>query len=148
VIDHATQALLQDIVGRESRSVLMYVGDAFPWTTAGGEQTLQTLRRLIAEEGRAIAALGRYLVRRHLPPPHPGNYPSSFTTINFLSLDYLLPRLVEHERRSLAELERDLPRVTDAEARAEVEKLAAVKGLHLRELEQLAAAQQPQPAGA
>jgi hypothetical protein len=147
VIDHATQALLQEIVRRESRSVLMYVGDAYPWTTSRGEERLGVLRRLIAEEGRAIAALGQYLVRRHLPPPYTASYPSSFTTINFLSLDYVLPRLAEFERQSLADLERDLPRVNDAGARAEVEKLAAVKRLHLGELDQLAA-QQPQPAGA
>ena len=98
-------------IDEQGREVLEYVegepvGDAFPWTTSRGEQTLQTLRRLITEEGRAIAALGQYLVRCHLSPPYLGNYPSSFTTINFLSLDYILPRLVEHERQSLAELER------------------------------------------
>jgi hypothetical protein len=148
VIDTTTQALLQEIVRRESRSVLIYVGAAFPWTTSRGEETLVRLRRLIADEGRAIAALGQYLVRRHLPPPYTASYPSSFTTINFLALDYVLPRLVEDERRSLTDLERDLPRITDAEARAEVDKLAAVKRRHLAELQALAAAQQPQPAGA
>jgi hypothetical protein len=148
VIDTTTQALLQEIVRRESRSVLMYVGDAFPWTTSRGEETLERLRRLVTAERGAIAALGQYLVRRHLPPPYTASYPSNFTTINFLALDYLLPRLVEHERRSLADLERDLPRIADAEARAEVDKLAAVKRRHLAELQELAAAQQPQPAGA
>jgi hypothetical protein len=148
VIDTATQALLQDIVRREDRSVLMYVGEAFPWTTSRGEETLEKLRGLIADEGRAIAALGQYLVRRHLPPPYVASYPSSFTTINFLALDYVLPRLVEHERVSLADLERDLPRIADAGLRAEVEKLAAVKRRHLAELQQLAAVVQPQPAGA
>ena len=34
MIDPRTAGALQKIVGRESRSVLMYVGDAFPWTTA------------------------------------------------------------------------------------------------------------------
>jgi hypothetical protein len=139
---------LQDIVRRETRSVLMYVGDAFPWTTSRGEPTLVRLRRLVTEEGRAIAALGQYLVRLHLPPPYTASYPSNFTTINFLALDYVLPRLVDFERSSLADLERDLSRITDAGARAEVEKLAAVKRLHLAELQELAAAQQPQPAGA
>ncbi len=147
MIDHATQALLQEIVRRESRSVLTYVGDAYPWTTSRGEEGLGALRRLIAAEGRAIAAVGQYLVRHHLPLPYIGSYPSSFTTINFLSLDYLLPRLTAFERQSLAELERDLPRLTDAGARAEVEKLVALKRVHLTELEKLAA-QQPQPAGA
>jgi hypothetical protein len=139
VIDPPTQALLQDIVARESRSVLRYVHDAYLWTTAGEDQTLQTLRRLIAEETGAVAALGQYLVRRHLPPPLPGSYPSSYTTINFLALDYLLPRLADAAQRSLADLERDLACITDAEPRAEVEKLAAVKRRNLAVLEELAA---------
>jgi hypothetical protein len=139
VIDPQTQALLQDIVGRESRSVLLYVHDAFPWTTAAEGETLLTLRRLIATEARAVAALGQYLVRRHLPPPLPGSYPSSYTTINFLALDYLLPRLADAAQRALADLERDLDSIADAEARTEVEKLAAVKRRNLAVLEELAA---------
>jgi hypothetical protein len=147
VIDHATQELLHEIVRRESRSVLMYVGDAYPWTTARGGDTLAALRRLVATEGQAVAALGRYLIRSHVPPSFLGSYPSGFTTINFLALDYLLPRLVEAQRHSLADLESDLKAITDAGARAEVEKLAAVKRQTLAELERLAP-QQPQAAGA
>jgi hypothetical protein len=139
VIDPPTQALLVDIVGRESRSVLMYVRDAYPWATMAEEDALRKLRRLINDEARAVVALGQYLVRRHLPPPLPASYPTSYTTINFLALDYLKPRLAEAERRSLAELERDLPAIADAEARAEVEKLAAVKRRNLAALEQLPA---------
>jgi hypothetical protein len=156
VIDAQTQALLQGIVNRESRSVLIYVRDAYPWATTAEEEALGKLRRLIDDEARAVAALGQYLVRRHLPPPVPASYPSSYTTINFLALDFLKPRLAEAERRSLADLERDLPAVADAEARSEVEKLAAVKRRNLAALEQLPAppgqaaapAPEPQPAGA
>ena len=28
-------AILQDVLGRESRSLLRYIDDAYPWTTAG-----------------------------------------------------------------------------------------------------------------
>jgi hypothetical protein len=158
VIDPQSQALLQDIVGRESRSVLRYVHDAYPWATAAEEGLLATLRGIIAQEARAVAVLGQYLIRRHLPPPLPGSYPSSFTTINFLALDYLLPRLVDAEAQSLAELERDLRAVADQGAHAEVEKLVQVKRRNAQKLEELASAHapgaartavaQPQPAGA
>jgi hypothetical protein len=147
VIDHQAQALLQEVLRRESRSVLLYVGDAFPWTTARGEERLATLRRLVTDEGRAVAAFGQFLVRRKVDLPFLGNYPSGFTTINFLDLNFLLPRLVESERQSLADLERDRTAVPDAEARAELEKLAAVKRRTLAGLEELAA-RQPQEAGA
>jgi hypothetical protein len=156
VIDPQSQALLQDIVRRESRSVLLYVHDAYPWTTTAEEGAMATLRRLIADEAATVVALGRFLVRRRLPLPLLASYPTSFTTINFLALDFLLPRLADAERRSLAELEQDLKAIADADARAEVEKLAAVKRRNLATLEELAAAHaavgagsvQPQAAGA
>jgi hypothetical protein len=156
VIDARTQTLLQDIVERESRSVLLYVHDAYPWTTSGEGEVVESLRRLIAAEAQAVAALGQYLVRRRLPPPLPGSYPSIYTIINFLALDYLLPRLADASRHSLDQLERDLASISDSEARAEVEKLAAVKRRNLAELERLAAphrqagrtAAVPHPAGA
>jgi hypothetical protein len=137
VIDAQTQALLQEVVGRESRSLLMYVGDAYPWTAAPGDEALVILKDLIAEERRAVAAVGQFLVRRRLPPPFPGSYPSSFTTVNFLSLEYLVPRLVEDQRRLIEQLQRDLAAVRDPGARVPLEALLAVKRRHLPALEAL-----------
>jgi hypothetical protein len=141
VIDAQTRDLLQDIVRRESRSVLTYVGDAYPWTTARDSRAADALRKLIAEEAGAVAGLGRFLFRRHMPVVSLGSYPSSFTTMNFVALEYLLPRLIDYERRSIADLERDLVGVRDPEARAEVEKLLAVKRRNLPVLESLAVGQ-------
>jgi hypothetical protein len=52
VIDSHSQTLLQDILRRESRSLLLYVDEAFPWTTAMEEKALAALRQLIAENAR------------------------------------------------------------------------------------------------
>jgi hypothetical protein len=139
VFDHATQELLQDVVTRENRSALAYIRNAYPWATSREEGALAALRRLAADEGRAVTALGEYLVRRRLPPALPVSYPSSFTTLNFLSLDYLLPRLADAQRRSVADLERDRARVTDPEARTELDKLLAAKRRTLAALDELAA---------
>jgi hypothetical protein len=147
VFDHQTQARLQEILQRECRSVLSYVGGAFPWTSASSEEALRSLRKLVATEGQAITELGEYLVRRRMPTLVLGSYPSSFTTINFLSLNYLLPRLIEAQRHTVARLETDLPAITDAGARAQLEKVLTVKRRTLEGLEQLAS-QRLQPAGA
>jgi hypothetical protein len=141
VIDPQTQALLQDILRRESRSVLMYVAEAYPWTTASQTKALTELQQLIAAEREAVASLGRFLVRRHIDLPYLPSFPVHFTTINFLALDYILPRLIEHERRSIADLERDLRAVKDETAHSEVDKLLSLKRRHLTQMEQLAPAQ-------
>src|SRR5580658_8170813 len=145
VIDPQTVDRLHAIVRRETLSLLMYVGQAFPWTTVKQLGNLAELKRIIDEEKAAIASLGLYLARRRAPVPWLGSYPSDFTTVNFLSLDYILPRLVDFERSSLAQLEKDLPAIHDTDARQQMAKLLQMKREHLRELELLA---MPRPASA
>jgi hypothetical protein len=145
VIDAQAEALLRDIVSRESRSLLLYMGDAFPWTASCDEPTLTALRALVKTESAAIIALGRYLVRRRVPPAPLSSYPSHFTSYNFIALDYLLRQLVETQRSSITALERDLPKITDADAKEQVAKLLDIKRRHLTQLEALAAPH-PEPA--
>lgn len=144
MIDPRTQTLLQDILRRESRSILMYVAEAYPWTNATQTKTRIALQQLIATERDAVVCLGQFLVRQRVSLPYLPSFPSHFTTLNFLALDFLLPCLIEHERRSIADLERDLAAVKDSAARTEVEKLLALKRRHLPQLEELASVQ-PQP---
>jgi hypothetical protein len=139
VIDPRTQTLLQSIVGRESHALLMYIADAYPWTTSQGAEALTRLRKLVQTEAEAIRALGRFLARRRIPPPPLGAFPGSFTTLNFVALDHLLPRLVEAQRSRIAALEKDLPSLKAGEGRDEAEKLLAVKKQTLAGLETLAA---------
>ncbi len=142
--DPQTVARLHEIIRRESLSVLLYVGQAFPWTTARNNSALTELKRIIDEEQAAINALGTFLVRKHASLPWIGSFPSSYTTSNFLSLDYVLKRLIEFERPSIQHLEKDVSALADAEAKAKVQALLDVKRQHLRELELLA---MPHPAG-
>src|SRR5260370_32290861 len=134
VLDTKTQALLQEIFRREGQSFLLYVHDSFPWTTSAGEPALQRLRQLIAAERAALTALGRFLARHRVPLPFLGSYPSNFLSFNFVSLDHLMPRLVDAEKRLLADLERDLASGSDAVARAELTKLVELKRHNLKEL--------------
>jgi hypothetical protein len=135
----ATAALVQEIVRRESISLLNYVGDAFPWTTSRGTAALARLQELVHAHREAIAEVGRFLAKKRTPVGYIGSYPANFTTINYLSLDYVLPRLAADEARGVAQLERDLKQLTDSEAQAAVQKLLAVKRDHHKTLELLAA---------
>jgi hypothetical protein len=142
VIDPQTEAILQGIVRRESRSLLAYIGDAYPWTTAAQTAALATLQDGVRAETGAVSALGRFLVRQNLTPPFLGSYPASFTSCNFVALNYLLPRLIDEERRLIAALEADLAKIANETARASVEALLAVKKKNLAMLEGLVT---PQP---
>jgi hypothetical protein len=148
VIDATDQALLQEVLRREERSELMYVREAYPWTAARGHTALEALQRLIREERDALTALGRWMTRRHVPLPYLGVFPTGFTTINFLALDYLLPRLRDRQREAVAQLERDVHAATDPQARAQLQSLLELKTRHLATLESLAGSGPPadQPA--
>lgn len=141
MIDAHTQRVLQEILQRESRSVLTYVGEAYPWTRWAEEKALTDLQQIIAAEREAVASLGRFLVRQRIALPYLRPYPAHFTTINFLALDFLLPRLIEYERRSIADLERDQATLKDPTGQTEVNKLLALKRQHLPRLEELASSQ-------
>jgi hypothetical protein len=138
MIDSRTHLLLQDIVRRESRSLLQYVSESFPWTTRDEVAALAKLQALIKEEREAASALGRFLLKKRLTPPYLGAYPMGFTTINYVSLEHLMPRLIEHQTAQIRRLESDRQQVTDADARGLLDNLLAMKERHLTVLEEMA----------
>jgi rubrerythrin len=140
VIDAQTLAILQEIVRRESRSLLQYIHDSYPWTPSEERTALDRIRALAQEQQECAAALARWLMRKRHFMPYLGSYAASFTTINYVALDYVIPKIVADERQGLAHLDADLAVITDPEARALVEALAAKKRAHLKILEELAAA--------
>jgi hypothetical protein len=139
VIDAQMLAKLQEIIRRESRSLLQYVHDSYPWTSNGERSALEQIRAMAKEQQESAAALGRWLARNRHFMPFLGSYPASFTTINFVALQHIVPKLIADERQGLAHLDADLAVITDASIRPLVEAIAAKKRAHLKALEELAA---------
>jgi hypothetical protein len=137
MIDPRDAAILENLLHREGRSLLQYIGEAFPWVQTGSDLFLAQVQKLIAEERDSLGVLSRFLVRRRHTVPHLGCYPMAFVSLNFVSLDFLLPRLAAHQRQALTTLEQDLAALTDPEAQAEVEKILRMKKVHLCTLEKL-----------
>jgi hypothetical protein len=140
VISAPDAVRLEAAVRREGRSLLQYVSEANPWTKAAGDTAPEKVRDLAREERDALAGLTKFLARHRHAVPYLGAYPMSFTTMNFVSLDYLLPRLTESARQSLAALERDRAALADADAKAELDRLIELKRTHLKALEALTTA--------
>jgi rubrerythrin len=139
VTDARTYSLLEDIVRRESRTLLQYVSDSYPWITPEEHNVLAQIRTLIEEERQGVAEIMRLLQRRRLPPPFIGNYPATFTSLSFVSLDHLIPLLVMNEREDLQRLEREVGLIADPEADAILQKIVEQKRRHLEKLQTLAA---------
>ena len=132
-------AVLEGILRHEGRSLLQYVSEAFPWIAIGTDETLTKLQQLTREERDTVTTLGRFLARQRRTVPFLGAFPMTFFSMNFVSLDYLLPRLVEVERQALALLERDRSALSDATTVAEVDRILTQKRQHLHILEALTA---------
>jgi hypothetical protein len=139
MIDDRSLTILQNLVRRESRSALQYVSESFPWITADEREALAQFQRLAEEERETVAGIGRFLARVRAVLPYLGTYPESFTSINFVALEHLLPVLVKAERQSLADTERELMALSDADARTLVDNVVAMKRRHLQVLETMAA---------
>lgn len=136
--DAVSQLVLQQVLRRQGRSLLQYVREAFPWARAGEDKALAELLEIIEEDRQALADLGRFLARRRVPLPYIGSFPADFTTVNFVALDHLLPRLLEEQRREVGALEADVSAAADPEAREQLARLLDLKRRHLGVLERLA----------
>jgi hypothetical protein len=136
-MDAVTRALLEAILRREGRSLLQYVSESFPWTNPDEQAALAQLQELVQEERKATGALLQLFARREHTVPYLGSFPESFTTINFVSLDHLLPLLVDAERQGLEQLQSDLAKLTDPQLRDQVSKMVEMKRRHLATLKTL-----------
>jgi hypothetical protein len=137
VIDAATEVVLQGWVRRLGRSLLQYVHESFPFTTAKDAAALPVLARQVKEDQDAAARTIRFLQQQHRRPPAMGAYPMSFTTINFASLSYLLPYLVNEDERAVADLEQtlqSLSSVDHADASGLLRGILDMKRRHVDEL--------------
>jgi hypothetical protein len=137
-VDVPSQALLQHIFLKESRSLLQYVSEADPWTARKEHRTLELVLELARQEQRALAKIVRCLLKHHIMPSNPIAYPSNFTTINMVSLEHLFPYLIDSQEKCIKELEHRLPGVADVQARSLANEYLEMKRQHLKLLTEAA----------
>jgi hypothetical protein len=143
VIDAATEVVLQGWARRLGRSLLQYVHESFPFTTAKDAATVPVLARQVQEEQDAAARIIRFLLQGRRRPPAMGAYPMNFTTLNFASLSYLLPYLINEDERAVADLEQTIKSLHSpdhADASSLLHSILDMKRRHLEELKSLVVA--------
>jgi hypothetical protein len=131
------EVVLPNLVRRESRSLLQYIRESYPWSQTKDAQTRAKVIAAAESEGEMLSQLGRLLQKRHIPMPGLGAYPTSFTSMNYVSLSFLIPRLIAAQRQSLADLENDARQVQDEPFRELLRAFHELKRRHLAELETL-----------
>jgi hypothetical protein len=134
-MDATGSALIERQILRDSRALLQYVCESFPYTPASAEKAHALVFELAREEQEALARLIRFMHRYHVSPPVLGAFPSHYTTINFVSLDHLLRPLLKEQRFAVAELERALAALPESDARHILWQYLDLKRRHVQALE-------------
>lgn len=130
---------VNDLLIHMGRSLLQYVGESWPWTGADEADEREVVERLVQEQRQSISRLVDMLSRRGHVVDY-GSYPTEYTSLNFVALDYLLDRLYA-EQQVLAEETDRMADMALAQVDPEATKLLAgvrdEAARHLKELEQL-----------
>jgi hypothetical protein len=128
---------LHGLIRKEARTLMQYIGECSPWTKAADREKLDAILAMSRGERERIETLIGYCIKNKLGNPVLGPYPHSFMDINFVSLAFLKPLLVEEEKKRIADLEWSLL-TTPEGARELVRSLVKVKREHLSSLEAIA----------
>src|SRR5262245_2416572 len=136
-MDPAQIALLHALIRQESRSLLQYAREAYPWSKANEQAVCDAVQAIATAEAGAVAGLGRWLAKQHAPVSSIGAYPMHFTTMNFIAVHALLPRIVADERQRIAAVEKVFHALPAGDARQMVQSLLDLKKTHVQRLNEL-----------
>lgn len=103
---------LNDLLIDVSRSLLQYSMEAWPWSDSSSESAKKTLKQLAARQSDRAAELVELLAARHWTIDF-GTYPTEYTDLHYVSLNYFLMLLVENENALIAEIDGALSRCRD-----------------------------------
>jgi hypothetical protein len=139
-MDAGSLTLMHRLISMGATSLLQYASESFPWSADPAHAAVLRVREMAGAEKAEVIRLTRYLQKKRISQPPRASYPSHFTTINFCSLDYLLPKLIAEHESQVAELESKLRLTEDEEIGKFAQAYLDMKRDHLQALRGLAAA--------
>lgn len=114
-------ARLNSFVVSIGHSLLQYADESWPWTASAEAEIQAVLRRLAALQRQEVETLVEVLDQRGWTIDF-GTYPTDYTDLQYLSLDYLLSGITSGERAILADLDEAAHACVDDSAADEVLK--------------------------
>lgn len=116
-------AKLNELVVDLGRSLLQYAAESGTWSRS--HAAASDILALAVRQQRSVAQLADLLIDRGATVDF-GGFPTDYTDLHFMSLDYFLPRLQESEDALVSELDEAVHTcVDDAEAVALLQGLLA-----------------------
>ena len=133
-----TIEVLNRLVVIHHRSLGMYLGYAPPTWHRDDQQAKEELGRIVADQKDLIDRIGEMVVGNHGAVFY-GSYPMEFTGYHDLSFEFLLEKLLDHQRDDIAAIETCVSLLEGSPAPARSiaqEALGMAKG-HLESFEEL-----------
>jgi hypothetical protein len=118
-------------------SLARYLRFARPWVDASAESIAEMIEKVAASHRQHFTRLGELLVERH-GHVESRAFPSVFTRLNDLSIEYLLPLVIEDEKQIIRVIESNAVVLGhDAEASSLLDEVLDCEKRHLQVLERL-----------
>lgn len=116
--------ILNRVFRELSGSFLQYVGECWPWTSAGpeGAKRRESVMQCVERQRRSIAMLAEYLAPRQARVEF-GPYSSDFTDLHYVSLSFLQKKLIQAQKVAVDLIDRLIIRLVDGEAQALLESV-------------------------
>ena len=129
--------LLNRLLAIHYRSLPMYLSHALPWQKRGEERAAETLSDIVADQQELCSRFAAEIEKRD-GTIETGEFPTEYTDVHFLSLEYLLGRLIDAVKADLAQIEACTTAANEVIKPLAEEALGVAKG-HLDSLQELAA---------
>ena len=131
--------VLNRLLTIEMRSLPMYLVNTSSWDDPHNEAAVQTIIHT-AEDQQAMASRVARLIQMREGAVVVGEFPMAYTDLNFLSLDFLLRRLVAAQRGDVEAVRRCVEELdNDPIARELAEEILGAEKAHLEAFEELVA---------
>jgi hypothetical protein len=133
----STNDVLNQLSVLHNRSLPMYLSYAAPWMGRGNEAAAQTLAQIVVDQQQTADRFGEMILENDGEVAQ-GQFPLAFASLHYLSFDFLLPKLIEHQKRDIAAIELCASRLSSSPlAKAVAEEALGAAKRHLDSLLEL-----------
>lgn len=132
-----TVDVLNRLLALHSRSLPTYLASAQPWFAEHEEEATTVLRHIAESQELMVERLGTLVIEEGGVPAI-GEFPMMFTDMHDLSMDYILPRLVEWIESDMSTIRECIGQLNGAPAaKAMAEEALGAAQAHLDSLHEL-----------
>lgn len=99
--------ILNHVLRDLSSCFLQYVGEVWPWTSAGpeGDRLLGSVMQCVERQRESIGLIADYLAPRQDRVEF-GHFSAEFTDLHYVSLQFLLKRLIAGQKQLVESIDR------------------------------------------